>query len=225
MACRGWDEPDGEWSQAIAVSADGTVVVGMAGNGQGQQEAFRWTEADGMLGLGLLSGGGWSQANAASADGSVVVGTCQQEDGNTVSFIWSESAGMELLPPVGEEQGFYNGYQVYPQAVSDDGSLVVALGESDESGAGLVWERNHGWQTLQQRFEYLGMSPSMDLSYMHAIGVKGRNIVGIVDQFGAANSLYVRESAAAARSGVAADWLSDGDGRGLHRGGRRNRHI
>ena len=49
--------PDGEHSEAIAVSADGAVVAGTANNGQGQQEAFRWTEAGGMQRLGLLPGG------------------------------------------------------------------------------------------------------------------------------------------------------------------------
>ena len=176
--------PDGEWSQAVAVSADGTVVVGTAGNDQGQSEAFRWTETGGMQSLGVLTEGGWSQATAVSADGSFVVGVSDQ-DGNTTSFIWAEDTGMVPLPPVGEEQGFYYGYQVYPTAVSDDGSVVVALGENQESGPGLVWERGHGWLTLQQRFEYLGMSPSMDFSYLRAISVEGRNITGIAGQNGA----------------------------------------
>ena len=54
------------------VSAGGAVVVGRAQRG-GEDEAFRWTEAGGMLGLGLLDEGR-SEAFGVSADGSVVVG-------------------------------------------------------------------------------------------------------------------------------------------------------
>ena len=43
-------------SEARAVSADGTVVVGMSNVNSGL-EAFRWTLASGMVGLGDLPGG------------------------------------------------------------------------------------------------------------------------------------------------------------------------
>ena len=43
-------------SDAQAVSADGSVVVGGSSSG-GTLEAFRWTEGGGMVGLGLLPGG------------------------------------------------------------------------------------------------------------------------------------------------------------------------
>src|SRR4051812_49041906 len=62
-------------SYATAVSGDGAVVVGYSiAVGQGV-EAFRWTEATGMVGLGGLPGGEfYSEAWAVSEDGSVVVG-------------------------------------------------------------------------------------------------------------------------------------------------------
>jgi probable HAF family extracellular repeat protein len=61
----------GSFSQAQAVNADGTVVVGF-GNATGiPQEAFRWTQAGGMVGLGFLSpGASISQALGVNADGS-----------------------------------------------------------------------------------------------------------------------------------------------------------
>ena len=43
-------------SYADGVSADGSVVVGRDANADGDQ-AFRWTEAGGMVGLGDLPGG------------------------------------------------------------------------------------------------------------------------------------------------------------------------
>lgn len=45
--------PSSEESFAKAISADGTTVVGTSG-----VEAFRWTAAEGMVGLSDLPGGG-----------------------------------------------------------------------------------------------------------------------------------------------------------------------
>jgi probable HAF family extracellular repeat protein len=61
-------------SNAFAVSADGSVVVGGSQSASGS-EAFRWTSGGGMVGLGdLAEGSFFSSANGVSADGSVVVG-------------------------------------------------------------------------------------------------------------------------------------------------------
>lgn len=51
----------------------------VAGNGQ---EAFRWKQATGMIGLGVLPGGAVSVANAVNADGSVVVGDGDSANGS-----------------------------------------------------------------------------------------------------------------------------------------------
>jgi probable HAF family extracellular repeat protein/predicted outer membrane repeat protein len=116
--------PGGGRSIAEGVSADGSVVVGYSWTGIDMQ-AFRWTEEDGMVGLGDLPGGDfWSKAFAVSADGSVVVGISKSASGTEV-FRWTESGGMEAL-------GFLPGGQFNSIAtdVSDDGSVVV--GQSDE---------------------------------------------------------------------------------------------
>ena len=65
-------------SGAYGVSADGSVVVGLAAHRASGFEAFRWTSGGGMVGLGDLPGGSFSSdADGVSADGSVVVGTRQ----------------------------------------------------------------------------------------------------------------------------------------------------
>jgi probable HAF family extracellular repeat protein len=48
--------PGDSQSQANAVSADGSVVVGYSLTGTAAHEACRWTETSGMVGLGFLPG-------------------------------------------------------------------------------------------------------------------------------------------------------------------------
>ena len=55
------------------MSANGSVVVGISDSASGF-EAFRWTKAGGMVGLGFLPGDVESDAFGVSADGSVIVG-------------------------------------------------------------------------------------------------------------------------------------------------------
>ena len=99
---------------AVAVSADGSVVVGKSGN-----EAFRWNKEDGMVGLGYLPGGSSSFAYGVSSDGSVVVGNSSTDTGNPEAFRWTEEGGMVGLGYLpGDNQS--NAYDA-----SADGSVVV----------------------------------------------------------------------------------------------------
>jgi len=119
-------------SQAWAVSGDGSVVAGTGtysttgGSTGGLPQAFRWTAAGGMVGLGFIDGGSFSYAYDVSADGSVVVGETA-----TSSFVrayrWTAEGGMldlGVLP---------DGVVSRSYAVSDDGSVVVGAGRT---GAG-----------------------------------------------------------------------------------------
>lgn len=114
--------PDGNWSAATDVSSDGTVVVGWS-MVDGDKQAYRWTAADGMVGLGDLPGGDFfSQAWAVSADGSVVVGN---SDGDVTTpfggqaFVWTEATGIQAIPgatPTGASSAL---------GISDDGDTIV----------------------------------------------------------------------------------------------------
>src|SRR5690242_575787 len=85
-------------SQALGVSADGSVVVGGSGPaGSTQSQAFRWTASTGMVGLGFLPGYNSSIATAASADGSVVVGYSFNTANQTEAFRWTAANGMVSL--------------------------------------------------------------------------------------------------------------------------------
>ena len=75
------DLPGGEYySDAMAISANGKVVVGFSKSSATAYNslanaAFRWTESGGMVALGDLPGGEYSSsAYGVNADGSVIVG-------------------------------------------------------------------------------------------------------------------------------------------------------
>ena len=123
-------------SRASGVSADGLVVVGLSGEqivGSGAQ-AFRWTAATGMVGLGYLPGfPGNSWALATNADGSVIVGNAGSPD---QAFRWTAAGGMVglgSLPGGGNSLG---------SGVNADGSVVVgtAVGQAYRwtSASGMV---------------------------------------------------------------------------------------
>jgi probable HAF family extracellular repeat protein len=108
----------GNRSEALGVSADGSVVVGWAINAAGYEHAFRWTAARGMQDLGTLPGAYQSEAHGVSADGSVVVGRSL-----IAAFRWTAARGMEYLGTLG-------GWGSAAYGVSADGSVVVGMAEN-----------------------------------------------------------------------------------------------
>ena len=127
--------PGGNQSEANGVSADGAVVVGWSNFPGGAQQAFRWTQATGAVGLGFLPGGGGlfgSQATAVSANGSVVVGASiiplGPGTGVDEAFRWTQATGMVGL-------GFLpGGSSSTARGVSADGLVIVGAGNNSLSG-------------------------------------------------------------------------------------------
>lgn len=149
---------------ATALSADGTTVVGTLSGGYGQ--AFRWSAAGGVVGLGDLPGGNFeSTARGVSGNGEVVVGYSASQYG-TQAFRWTSAGGMVGL---GDLPGGSNA--TYARDVSADGSVVIvdnwALNNSNEA---FLWTANG---TLG-----LGYLPSAIWSQVGAISVDGSTVVG-----------------------------------------------
>jgi len=138
-------------SVGLAISADGTTVVGVSDSAQGSREAFRWSAADGLIGLGDLRDGFLeSRASDVSGDGSVVVGA---------SFVPQN---------------------VVANDVSADGSVIVGDGVGAEMREAFIWDETHGMRTVQGRLENeLGLDLSgWTLIDVQGISDDGRALTG-----------------------------------------------
>jgi probable HAF family extracellular repeat protein len=132
-------------SITYGVSGDGSVVVGWSNSSTSGNEAFRWTQSGGMVGLGYLPGRSFgSIASGASGNGSVVVGW-SNTTGNQ-AFRWTQPGGMVGLGYLpGRGPGLGRGFQTLALGVSNDGSVVVGYDYSpiNESQA-FRWTQSGG---------------------------------------------------------------------------------
>lgn len=99
---------------SYGISGDGTIVVGTVPVAGSEPDAFRWTEATGMVSLGNTS----VAANAISRDGSTIVGV-RNADGWYNAFRWTAATGMVDVP------GIPDSWYTEAYAVSSDGGVVV----------------------------------------------------------------------------------------------------
>ena len=113
------------FSSALAISADGSTVVGNSFDETGSQ-AFRWTRTGGIQGLGGINGdlSTRSIAFGVNGDGSIVVGRAEQPD-NVQGFRWTQADGMA---GVGSHTSELN-------AITPDGSIAAGRFNSAPAGA------------------------------------------------------------------------------------------
>lgn len=124
------------WSSATAISSDGTWVVGYS-NSVTETEAFRWSAATGMVGLGRLAGA--SSEAADVNDFGDVVGWSNTDGGkySETAVLWKDGQILDLNEVVntkahlGRAEGINNaghiaGYMDYPKPISEQhGCLLV----------------------------------------------------------------------------------------------------
>ena len=142
-------------SIAKAVSADGSVIVG--GSGSNRIEAFRWTQAEGMLGLGFLAEDDYyTDATGVSADGSVIVGESFSVNG-TVAFRWTQAGGMVSLKDtlIGAGLDLSDWNLTYTTGVSADGFTIVGYG-TNPSGQTEGWVANLSPEPVPEPLTILG---------------------------------------------------------------------
>jgi probable HAF family extracellular repeat protein len=165
-------------SSATRVSADGSVIVGSSDRGPaaGYYEAFRWTAAGGMQGLGDLPGGPFaSGASGVSADGSVIVGTSTISDSNkSEAFRWTSGGGMvgmgDLLPG--------GGFGSWAGGVSADGSVIVG----GSSSASASWGEAFRW-TSDGGMVGLGLLPGAFSTSATGVSGDGSVVVGEISWY------------------------------------------
>ncbi|HZW07189.1 MAG TPA: GC-type dockerin domain-anchored protein [Phycisphaerales bacterium] len=167
--------PGGTTSQAMGVSADGSVIVGHGSVGA-LNRPFRWTSAGNMVNLGVLEGGeiGSAQASEVSDDGSVIAGT-SAADGSTVSkaFRWTQAGGMVNLGTLpGGTSSVGNG-------VSGDGQAVVGYSTSSNGQRAFRWMQGEGMIDL-------GTIPGYTASLALGANADGSVVVGYAQITGSA---------------------------------------
>jgi len=140
------------FSEARAVSSDGSVAVGSANH-----VACYWSQAEGFVPIGPA--GGTSTALAVNRDGSVIVGRAN------AAFVWTRAGGMQDLVTLLKAQGVDLSaflYKRFPSLVectgiSDDGKVVV--GNGTRTGFVLQLELTPSLSPLDQwRQDHFGSS-------------------------------------------------------------------
>jgi probable HAF family extracellular repeat protein len=162
-------------ASAIAISDDGTTIVGTAG---GEAGALRWTQAGGLVNLEqetwpVYGMGSW--ATAVSSDGSVVVGYTNTTDVSTrEAFRWTARDGMVTL-------GDLDGGDISSQAfgVSPDGTIVVGIATTDAGSEAFLWSAGN-MISLGNLDEVSGFAVAYDLSANGAVVVgKSTDAAGV----------------------------------------------
>ena len=144
-------DPSDQPSVATMVTADGSVVVGAAGH-LGVAQAFRWTQATGLVPLGVLPGQAQSAATGVSGDGSIVVGLSGSSfssnlpnglnglagEMDTRAFRWTQATGLQDLNSLLSAAGIdMTGVTlISATAITRDGQFITGNGVFPGTPAG-----------------------------------------------------------------------------------------
>lgn len=123
--------PGATASYALAVSGDGSVVVGYDAFPDGSNVAFRWSDGQHVaidVGPGGLVP---DRAIGVSYDGSVIVGRQGWNTGTSEAFRWQSGVTSTLAAP-----GEQNQVSPFAHDVSDDGRIVVG----SRAGGSWLWQ-------------------------------------------------------------------------------------
>jgi probable HAF family extracellular repeat protein len=189
------DLPGGPFgSYAYGISADGGTIVGISYSGPDEQQAFRWTAANGMVGLGFLPPQPgltrYSVAEAVSADGTVIVGESRSlNSGNGGEACRWVVSGGEVAGPVGIGDLPGGAFQSWAYGVSADGRVIVGRASIQgtcgpfgcgSAGRPFIWDAVRGMRDVQAILTGLGVAGLQGWQLTEARGVSadGTVIVG-----------------------------------------------
>ena len=149
----------------------GSVVVGGTNDGAAANapRAFRWTEATGMVNLGVLNEGRSSKAHGVSDDGNVVVGYSEISTNFSIrAFRWTQATGMVSLGAIN------NGNSSEAMEASADGGVVVgyaADGAANNADRAFRWTQDGGMVNL-------GVINGGNVSRAFDVSADGKVVVG-----------------------------------------------
>ena len=151
----GWLDTSHDRSVAVAVSDDGTVIVGESGTrsdglGFGFESdslvsAFRWSEEEGMIRLPTTNETDSARVRAVSPDGSLIAGASGPRD-SLEATIWFGTSKTQKL-------GFLQDDHLISEAVamSADGSVVVGSSRGEFiPSSHFVWDVEFGMRRLDE---------------------------------------------------------------------------
>lgn len=127
--------PGGNSSEPLAISHDGSTVVGRAKlstTSDAEWAIFRWTASTGMVRIDGLDG---LERTNVSADGSAIAGTARLSGQGYRAARWI-AGGVQILGTLGGDEAFGT-------AISADGTTVVGM-----SGHAFRWTASTGMQDL-----------------------------------------------------------------------------
>lgn len=158
-------------SQANAVSADGSTIVGQsAGFGS---EAFVWTSELGMRALPPvpMPNAGSSIAFGMNADASIIVGLGGTSARHPIR--WQDGLATNLGLPTGFVRGS-------ARATSDDGSVIVGQVIGGANIQAAIWTPQTGPMVLSEYLAMNGISvpDGLTLNIATAVSADGRTIAG-----------------------------------------------
>ena len=119
---------------------DGSIVVGSIVTQSGVAHAMRWTQAGGMVDVGVARPGDNSAwFTGMSRDGATAIGVSKGFPRD--AYTWTQSGGWQLLPAPAGMTGEYN---ARPSMTNDDGSVVVGYvdGVGGQRDRAVLW-RDH----------------------------------------------------------------------------------
>lgn len=166
----------GAASSALAVSGDGSIVVGVSDVDGGNREAFRWSGGT-MQSLGTLHGQTTGIANLISNDGSIIAGSARVSDGtggsNSRVFVWRDG----VLSDIGD----LGGANVTATAMSTDGSTIIGQSGHDNPDVSTSPQAFYWRDGVMREVGYLPTDdPDRAYTVAKAVSGDGGVIVGSV---------------------------------------------
>jgi len=141
--------------EAIGVSTDGSQIVGQAADSTGNGRGFYYSNAGGLVNLGVLSGNDTDQSVAIGvSDNGIVIGaSINTFNWMSRPFVWTAQTGMRQL----QTALVHNG-AVIPSgltlttvlAISADGSSIAGLWQDASFNQGIWMARLHGKGSLRK---------------------------------------------------------------------------